>query len=118
VPEQPRTGGAPGVRGAISSLTVVTLPMQSTAAPGGAGADRGDAGLIEHRFADKKPLPSTYSASDRTVDAIISMGSAVKRFYGTEILRIAPDAVIIDRLIGSGIPLEASAASFMATVRP
>src|SRR5258708_31294860 len=33
------------------------------------------------------------------------MGSPVKRFYGTEILRVDPQSVIIDRLIGSGIPL-------------
>jgi hypothetical protein len=36
---------------------------------------------------------------------VISRGSPVTRFYGTEVLRISPDAVIIDRLISGGIPL-------------
>jgi hypothetical protein len=62
-------------------------------------------GLIEHRFLDATATPLTYDAKSRTVDAVISKGSPVSRFYGTEVLRIAPDAVIIDRLIGAGIPL-------------
>jgi phage head maturation protease len=48
---------------------------------------------------------AAHNAEFRTVDAIISMGSPVRRFYGTEVLRIAPDAVIVDRLASSGIPL-------------
>ena|ERR1700737_357375 len=47
VPEQPTHGrGSLAFGGAISSLKAVTLPVQSTAAPGGAGAgdDHGDAG--------------------------------------------------------------------------
>jgi phage head maturation protease len=63
------------------------------------------AGTIQHRYADTTPLPSTYSEANRTVDCVISTGSPVARFYGTEILRIAPDAVIIDRLVAGGIPL-------------
>lgn len=61
-------------------------------------------GLIEHRLVDSKLLPQTYSKTDRTVDAVISMGSPVKRFYGTEILRIDPSTVIIDRLVSGCIP--------------
>jgi hypothetical protein len=60
-------------------------------------------GQIEKRFANT--APSSYSAENRTVDAVISMGSPVRRFYGIEKLRIAPDAIIVDRLIGSGIPV-------------
>jgi hypothetical protein len=42
----------------------------------------------------------------RTVDCCISMGSPVVRFYGTEVLRISPDAVGLDRMKGgSVIPL-------------
>jgi hypothetical protein len=61
------------------------------------------AGLIETRFTSTAPL--SYDAESRTVDAVISRGSPVTRFYGTEVLRISPDAVIIDRLISGGIPL-------------
>jgi len=59
-------------------------------------------GLIEKRYADI--TPSTYDADARTVECVISRGSPVQRFYGTEVLRIDPTAVIIDRLIGVGIP--------------
>jgi phage head maturation protease len=58
---------------------------------------------IEKRFVSSRP--SSYDADQRTVDAVISMGSPVKRFYGTEILRISPEAVVLDRLRGSGIPV-------------
>jgi hypothetical protein len=52
------------------------------------------AGKVLHRLADSKPLPQTFSKTDRTIDCVISMGSPVKRFYGTEILRIDASAVI------------------------
>jgi Caudovirus prohead serine protease len=60
-------------------------------------------GMVEKRFANT--MPTSYSADDRTVDCVISRGSPVQRFYGTETLRIHRDAVIVDRLIGTGIPL-------------
>src|ERR1700738_4414822 len=60
-------------------------------------------GKTEHRFADT--APSSYSSENHTVDAVISEGSPVVRFYGTEKLRIAPDAVIVDRVGSSGIPV-------------
>jgi phage head maturation protease len=62
-------------------------------------------GMVERRYADTTPLPSTYNAVDRTVDCIISKGSPVAQFYGTEVLRIDPSAVIVDRLIAGEIPL-------------
>jgi hypothetical protein len=66
-------------------------------------------GLIvyrEQRFADAgSSTPLTYDENSRTVDAVLSKGAPVARFYGREVLRIAPDAVIIDRLIAGGIPL-------------
>jgi HK97 family phage prohead protease len=65
-------------------------------------------GLIEHReqrFADAASTPLSFSAENRTVDAVLSKGAPVARFYGSEVLRIAPDAVIIDRLVAGGIPL-------------
>jgi hypothetical protein len=59
-------------------------------------------GLIEKRYANI--APSSYSEADRTVECVISRGSPVPRFYGMEVLRIAPDAVVIDRLLSTGIP--------------
>jgi hypothetical protein len=59
---------------------------------------------IEHRFADTRP--SSFDAATRTADCCISMGSPVVRFYGTEVLRISPEAVNLDRMkAGSIIPL-------------
>jgi hypothetical protein len=61
-------------------------------------------GKTETRFADAKP--SSYDATNHTVDCVISMGSPVKRFYGTEVLRITPAAVDLTRMDnGSVIPL-------------
>jgi HK97 family phage prohead protease len=61
---------------------------------------------ILHRLADTETAgPVSYSAKNHTVDAVISMGSAVKRPYGTEVLRISPDAVDLSRLREGGIPL-------------
>jgi phage head maturation protease len=61
---------------------------------------------IQHRFAnDGDAGPITFDKQLRTVDAVISRGSPVKRFYGVEVLRIDPQSVIIDRLVGGGIPL-------------
>jgi HK97 family phage prohead protease len=61
---------------------------------------------ISKRFADIRPSPSSFDEANRSVDAILSMGSPVARFYGTEVLRISPDAVGLDRMKGgSMIPL-------------
>jgi hypothetical protein len=60
-------------------------------------------GQIQTRFADA--LPQSYDKEARTVDAVMSMGSPVKRFYGTEVLRIDPDSVLLDRLRAGGIPV-------------
>jgi Caudovirus prohead serine protease len=55
------------------------------------------------RFADV--APQSYSKKDRTVDAVISMGSPVQRFYGTEVLRIDEKSVVLDRVRNGGIPV-------------
>jgi HK97 family phage prohead protease len=60
-------------------------------------------GATVTRFSAAKP--SSYDAKARTVNAIISKGSAVQRFYGTEKLRISPGAVNLDRVATSGIPV-------------
>jgi hypothetical protein len=59
-------------------------------------------GRIEKRYADI--APASFDGDARTVECVISRGSPVQRIFGIEKLRIAPDAVIIDRLIGVGIP--------------
>ena len=63
------------------------------------------ADTIQNRFDGVAPQPRSYDAQSRSVDAVLSMGSPVKRFYGTEKLRISPDAVDLSRMQQSGIPL-------------
>jgi phage head maturation protease len=59
---------------------------------------------ISKRFSNT--APSSYNRDDHTVDCVISMGSPVTRFYGTEVLRISPEAVGLERMQnGSMIPL-------------
>jgi hypothetical protein len=58
---------------------------------------------IGHRFADFKA--ESYDAKARTVEAVLSVGAAVKRDYGTEALSISAGAVNLDRLSTCGIPL-------------
>jgi phage head maturation protease len=61
-----------------------------------------------HRLASADPLaaaPRSYNQNDHTVEAVISMGSPVERPYGTEVLRISPEAVDLSRLHEGGIPL-------------
>jgi hypothetical protein len=61
-------------------------------------------GRAETRFADT--APKSFDKASRTVDAVISTGSAVQRIYGVEKLRISPDAVGLDRMKnGSMIPV-------------
>ena len=61
--------------------------------------------LEGRRFAQSGASPRTFNAEQRTVDVVLSKGSAVERNYGTERLRIAPDAVDLSRLESAGIPL-------------
>lgn len=65
--------------------------------------ERSLAGVIDTRFADV--APASYDKKAHTVDAVLSMGSAVKRFYGTEVLRIHEKAVDLSRMQSGGIPL-------------
>jgi phage head maturation protease len=56
------------------------------------------------RFADSDP--TSFNAATRSVDCVISMGSPVVRFYGTEKLKISADAIDLSRMEnGSMIPL-------------
>ncbi|MGY3483997.1 phage head maturation protease [Bradyrhizobium sp. USDA 4011] len=48
--------------------------------------------------------PKSYDSKARTVEAVISVGAPVKRFFGTEKLEISAKAVDLSRL-ASGIPL-------------
>ena len=56
---------------------------------------------VEKRLQDLSP--ATYSEKDRTVDAVLSRGSPVARFYGTEKLEISRKAVDLSRMANSGI---------------
>jgi HK97 family phage prohead protease len=58
---------------------------------------------VSTRLLDLKP--TSYSAEYRTVDAVLSTGSAVARIYGTEVLKISPDAVDLTRVHGAGVPV-------------
>lgn len=49
--------------------------------------------------------PGTYDGAAHTVDCVLSVGSPVKLFYGTEVLKISPEAVILTRIKSGGIPL-------------
>jgi phage head maturation protease len=65
-------------------------------------------GLVEHRkqrfVVDSTAPPSSYDETARTVDAILSAGSPVTRFYGREVLAISEAAVDLGRVHG-GIPV-------------
>jgi hypothetical protein len=58
---------------------------------------------IDKRFIST--TPSSYDADSRTVEAVLSKGSPVARFYGTEVLRIDSKSVVLDRLASGGIPI-------------
>jgi phage head maturation protease len=49
--------------------------------------------------------PKTYDEDAREVSVVLSRGSPVQRFYGTESLRITKDAIDLSRLESGGIPL-------------
>ena len=49
--------------------------------------------------------PVSYNSETRTVDAVLSCGSPVTRFYGTEVLKISRDAVDLGRVFGAGVPV-------------
>jgi Caudovirus prohead serine protease len=57
------------------------------------------------RFAATDVAPASYDKMARTVECVISNGSPVKRFYGTERLLISQKAVNLERMKTSGIPL-------------
>jgi Caudovirus prohead serine protease len=60
-------------------------------------------GQIVTRFVNT--APSSYDATNHTVDAVISAGARVSRYYGTEILRIDSQSVNLDRVRRGVAPL-------------
>jgi hypothetical protein len=58
---------------------------------------------VGHRFADLKS--STYNPTSRTIEAVLSVGAAVQRAYGTEVLLIAPSAVDLTRVTAGLCPI-------------
>ncbi len=59
--------------------------------------------LIETRLASLGP--GSYDKKARTVDAVLSVGSPVKRFYGTEVLRIDQESIDLSRLRQGSVPV-------------
>jgi Caudovirus prohead serine protease len=57
------------------------------------------------RFTSTDDAPSSYDATKRTVECVISVGSPVKRYFGTERLLITQKAVNLGRMKTSGVPL-------------
>jgi phage head maturation protease len=49
--------------------------------------------------------PATYDKESRTIDAVLSRGSPVVRFYGTEVLEISRKAIDLSRMASSGVPV-------------
>ena len=58
---------------------------------------------IARRFMNASP--ASYDAKARTVETVISSGSPVNRFYGTEELEISRAAVDLSRLGSVGVPV-------------
>jgi hypothetical protein len=48
--------------------------------------------------------PNSYDASARTVEAVLSAGTAVKRYYFTEELEISEQAIDLSRVTGGVCP--------------
>lgn len=77
---------------------------QRTAAAGGAARpiDLKALGTRGRRFLEV--APASYDANEHTIELILSEGSDVVRWYGTERLSTDEAAVCVDRLASSGIP--------------
>jgi hypothetical protein len=61
--------------------------------------------VLHRRDSVTLATPLSYDKATRSVDAVLSMGSPVKRIYGTEVLRISPEAVDVSRIRSSLCPL-------------
>ena len=55
------------------------------------------------RFVDVSP--GSYSSTDRSVEAVLSVGAAVRRPFGMEVLEISPSSINMARAKAGGIPL-------------
>jgi phage head maturation protease len=49
--------------------------------------------------------PASYDPAARTVDCVLSKGSPVARFYGTEVLEISRKAIVLDRVRQGLVPI-------------
>jgi HK97 family phage prohead protease len=58
---------------------------------------------ISTRLLDLRP--TSFDDTEHTVEAVLSMGSPVPRFYGIESLRITKDAIDLSRMQTTGIPV-------------
>jgi phage head maturation protease len=64
-------------------------------------------GQVQRRFVEEfgSSGPISFDRESRSVEAVLSRGSPVQRVYGTEILRISPSAVNLDRVASNSVPL-------------
>jgi hypothetical protein len=61
---------------------------------------------IERRYVDSTAsAPISYDSASRSVSAILSLGTPVKRFYGTEVLQIDQASINLDRVRSGNCPL-------------
>jgi phage head maturation protease len=62
---------------------------------------------IIHRFdgSSGNASPLSYDPAGRSCTGILSVGSAVKRIFGTEVLRISPESVDSSRVVKGLVPL-------------
>jgi phage head maturation protease len=72
--------------------------MAKILGPRGWSADQ-----VTTRFLSSAPL--SFNRETRSVNAVISRGSPVTRFYGVERLRVDKKSVILDRMQSGGVPL-------------
>jgi hypothetical protein len=63
------------------------------------------AGTVSHRYLDSAATPLSYDGASHTVNAVLSTGAPVRRFFGTEVLRIDQDSIILDRVATGSCPL-------------
>lgn len=77
--------------------TEATAPPAQPAADAARVIPRGyDTGTIMHRSAGR---PTSYDARARRFDAVLSAGSPVRRWFGTEVLSMDPGSVDLSRVV-------------------
>jgi phage head maturation protease len=66
--------------------------------------DKSSRHFLQDHFQIRRPELRA-ATEERSATCVVSSGGPLKRIFGTEVLRIAPDAVNLDRLNNVGIPV-------------